>query len=121
VELVSYNVGEAPLEDIKRALWMVEQTLRPAPSVTIVNELARLKVTTKSRAEAGEDLTLMLAAYAEYLSEYPSDVVVDAMRAWARNEKFWPAWSELKESLDWRVKKRRAIQAGLRRAAERIA
>lgn len=119
VELVSFNVGDAPAEDLKRALWMVEKTLRPAPKVVVQSELARLKVTTKSRAENGEDLSLMLAAYAEYLEEYPADVMVDAMRAWARNEKWWPAWSELKESLDWRVKKRRALQAGLGRAAGR--
>lgn len=116
-EIVSYTVGNAPLEEIKRALWMVEYTLRPTPDAKVKSELARLKVTTKSRAEAGEDLALALAAYAEYLAKYPEDVVVDALRYWARNETWWPSWSELKGLLDYRVKKRRALRDALQRAA----
>ena len=58
-------------------------------------------------------IDLTMAAYAEYLAEYPADVVIDALRWWARVEKWWPAWSELKELLDRRVIRRKALRKAL--------
>lgn len=112
-EFVGYYQIDAPEADVAEALMQTNATLIPVPGEVVKAELARLKVTTKSRAESGDDLKLTLAAYAEYLAEYPADVVVDALRWWARNEKWWPAWAELKELLDRRVRRRKALKLAL--------
>lgn len=117
-EFVGYALDRKIQEDDRIAtLARAEAALRPAPAEVVKSELARLKVTTKARAEAAEDLALTMAAYAEYLREYPADVVRDALRWWARNEKWWPAWAELKDLLERRVKRRRALAEALRRAS----
>lgn len=113
VEFRGYRQIDAPVADIDRALALVDDSLASASPQLIKAELARLRVTTKARAEGADDLRMTMAAYAEYLTEYPADVVVDALRWWARVEKWWPAWAELKELLDRRVLKRKALRKAL--------
>lgn len=117
-ELLGFEMtGAPPAGDVHSALETLRKAMAPAPTRVIASEIARLRVMTKSRAESDEDLQLMAAAYVEELAAYPADVVIDACRTWARREKFWPAWHELQEMLDRRVKKRRAMLEALERAA----
>ena len=75
----------------------------------------RLKLRTKNRAQSEKELAFQIAIYADDLAEYPQDVVVGALRYWAKNEKWWPAWAELKALLDARVNRRLALIEALRR------
>jgi hypothetical protein len=102
-------------EDRRSALELVDIALRPAPKSLILAELARLRLTTKARPECDDDLRMMAAVYAENIADYPSDVVVDALRNWARYERFWPSWAELRKELEALVKRRRSLRATLAR------
>ncbi|KKM12092.1 hypothetical protein LCGC14_1720340, partial [marine sediment metagenome] len=63
-----------------------------------------------------EDLAALIAIYAEELAEYPLDVVRDACRTWARREKWFPAWADLRALCEERVMKRRDLLMALRRS-----
>lgn len=108
-EFIGYAAVDAPAQDLMVARNLVAETTRGAPATLVKAELARLRLVTKARNETSDDLKAMFAVYAEYLSDYPPDVVAHACRWWARNEKFWPAWAELKEHLDRAMRKRKAI------------
>jgi hypothetical protein len=108
---------DVPLADRAAALAILDVALSPAPVEAVAREVTRLRMMTKARAEDATDTKFMAAAYMEELTRYPADIVSDALRFWARNEKWWPAWSELRDLLDARVRRRRAMKAALERLA----
>jgi hypothetical protein len=92
---------------------VIRLSMLPADTNLIDGKLAELRISTISRNASIEDLTMLFRVFGDLCAEYPADVAVDALRWWARNEKFWPALSELKVELDRRVKKRRLMLAAL--------
>jgi hypothetical protein len=110
-EIVGYDLGgvSLPFDAIAEARALVLAALAPAPLGTIQAELARMKISTKSRADGEAEGRLAAAVFAEYLSAYPADVVIWACRKWARTEKWWPSWAELKDLLDRGVRRRAAL------------
>lgn len=48
-----------------------------------------------------ESAEMMMAGYAARLSNYPADIVEYVLEKWPNSNKFWPAWAELKEDLDF--------------------
>lgn len=103
-------------EDIGRALIAIERSLEPSPRSLVAAEVLRLKTLTASRAASAEDLNVTATLYMDELQAFPPDVVVNACRYWVRNEKWWPAWSELKDILDFRMRRRLALARALREA-----
>jgi hypothetical protein len=102
-----------PIGDLVKAASLVERHLRPAPEPLIKQELARLRVSTKARAESDDDLAMGFQVLAEECSEYPADVVVWALRSWARMETFYPSLAEIRERLQRGVARRRAMAKAL--------
>jgi hypothetical protein len=86
--------------------------LEPAPPRKIVEELTRLRMVTKAK-DPGEDLDLLVTAYAERMAEYPLDIICETCREIADKSTFFPAWAELKAALDDWMNPRREIVAGL--------
>ena len=111
----SCDVGMAD-SDLAIALETVERALFPCPKEVIHRELLRLKLMAGARTLSEDEVLFQLAIYAEELAKYPEDAVVDALRHWGRTQKWWPAWAELKELLDDRVKRRNALMEALMRA-----
>lgn len=98
-----------PASDLETAAAMIEAATRPAAPNVVKSELARLRATTISRNTEASDLALTFAAYADALSEYPADVVIDTCRFWGRNEKWWPALAELRARMDRKYRRRRLL------------
>lgn len=115
-EFIGYELsdGDIPESDRVSARLLVDEVCRPSEPIIIFRELARLRVLTKARAESSDDLESMASIYADEMASYPQDCVVWACRKWARMEKWWPSWSELKELLDRAAKKRFALERVLR-------
>ena len=113
---VGYDLAEGWDEnegrEAQRLLEMLNARADPEACQQI---LARLKVLTRERNLSQEDMVAQIAIFSEELSQYPLDVVRDACRAWARTEKWFPSWAELRERCEERVMKRRAILLGLKR------
>ena len=105
--------GRAMLLD---ALAVLDNALVEAPADVVKMVLARLVISTKSRAENGDDLKFRLAVYADEL-RYPPDVVVEACEKWARTEKWFPSVAELIERCENLVRWRRVTRDTLARMA----
>jgi hypothetical protein len=103
------SLKEEQRGELRNAIIMLEDASRPAPSDMIVYELGRMRVQTKAKAEDTDNMEFILRVYAEDMREYPADVIREACRKWSRTEKFFPAWSELKEILDRLAAKRRRL------------
>lgn len=73
----------------------------PLNAGDMTQELVKLSVKTKRRDNGDGDTSLLIAAYAEELAEYPADVVQYVLAMSARNNKFFPAWAELYEDLEF--------------------
>ena len=116
-KFVGYNFSRRDLDpsDVRDALAVVEIALRPCPPAIVDQELLRLKILTKSQALNAEEVALQAAVYTQQLSAYPEDVVVDVLRCWRAREKWWPAWAELQELIDARMKRRIALRDALAR------
>lgn len=121
-ELVGYRLeGEVPAADVMQARQIVGRCLAPADEPLIKRELARLRASTKARAEADDDLAMGFQVLAEECSEYPPDVVVWAMRGWARMETFYPSLAEIRDRLQRAARRRQAMLKALQSTAERMA
>lgn len=101
--------------DLHRSIAALELVNDRAPEKMIVFELGRLRAMTKAKAEDQDSVEFLLRCYSDDMREYPADVVREACRKWARTEKFFPAWCELKDLLDGFVTKRRRLLAAVKR------
>lgn len=105
--------------DLRAAGQSLTASLSPCPEATADSELVRLSTVTKHRSPDSADL--MLEEFGRRLREYPKDVVIDALRAWPQENKFFPSWNELYEELEWRVGKRRAMKVWVEKQLSSIA
>lgn len=100
--------------ELNRVLAIVEAVNVPMKEQETIFELGRLRVQTKARAEDAENMEFLLRVYAEDMREYPADIVKAACRRWARINKFFPAWAELKGEMDYLARNRKALLRVLR-------
>jgi hypothetical protein len=104
-------IAAVPGADLENAVQLLQDASQPAPRKFVIEELARLRVTTARRNETDDDLKLMFAAYAEGLGNYPVDVVETVLR---RRRHWWPSLEELQESADPLVRRRKSLLSALR-------
>lgn len=107
------GAGEA---DIRAALQAINQQCRPCGTDFAIRQLALLRARTKFRADVNG--TVALAAYADWLAQYPADAAAAACEEWARGMVFWPAWADLQRICDRLVSKRLTLRAALQKALE---
>lgn len=94
---------------LQRARKLAAIALAPAPPKMVVEELARLRMLTKSRAGDETDRELTYVALAEELVEFPPDVIRSALRKIARRETFFPSLAEMIDQCQREVRNRRLI------------
>jgi len=85
----------------------------PAPIRTIEDWLAELSVISASRSREEIESALMVTAYSSRLSQYPADIVREALlvKAW----KWWPTWDELRKECEAKAGPRRHMIAALQK------
>lgn len=118
-ELSRYEFGGAPDRDVDRAIAILKAANRSTPAEVAAKAVTALRLRTKARPEHKNDLDALVTIFADDLSAYPPDVVVDACKVWARENKWFPAWSELLDYLEPRVRKRRLMLDALSAMATR--
>lgn len=116
-----YRIEELDGADLDGALTTVKRAKSPAPVNAMIGWLAELSVLVAYRAQTEFNGELTLKVYARNLSDYPADVVRDALNDWPSKSKWWPTWHELKELLDAKAQRRRILERELvlRQRAER--
>lgn len=85
-----------PLTDLERGVailrhWLVARL----PDDRAVELLTAVKLSCAARAADHADLTLQLGIYARRCSGHPAGAVIQALYAWPRRSKWFPAWQEL--------------------------
>lgn len=103
------------------AIWLncYREQCAPLDEQGLLQELLRLRQRVISRAQQGADTQLMLETWLEDLRPYPADMVIWALGYWGRNERFWPAWSEIHLLLERRVRQRQAVITALEEIVRR--
>jgi len=105
---------EVPEEDRAKGLAMFEAVCRPAPPQDIVVALGKLRMLTAAKKENGDDMDARIIIYAEKLSEYPGDIVLDALKRLPKMSKWFPTWHEIYQMVEWRAKRRQVQLDALR-------
>lgn len=118
-EFLGYTLNaQAPTEDVATAVAMVARCLQPGTEQQMRAELARLRLSTKWRPEHADDLVLGTLIYLEECAQYPIDIVRAALRAIGGRELFWPGKSELRNELQRKSRRRRALNDALATVAQ---
>jgi hypothetical protein len=113
--VVAYELDKPISEEARReALVTMDALCQPATEAFILAELGKLRAKTASR-DAGQNLKLLFAAYADELREYPADLIRETLAEWARTEKWWPSIAELIERLKLLMRPRQALRKALQR------
>lgn len=112
--VVASQLVEVPeLSDSERmaALSVLEAACQPMRKREIAAGLGRLKAMTVSRAEDDVSTAVRFEIYVEELAKWPADVVRHVLESQPRMSKFWPAWMELEERLEFYAgKRKRALE-----------
>ena len=90
------------MAELNLAKEEIESSLVPASDKELAKGLTKLSLLTKSRNQGVGDLEVKIETYLEKLKEYPRDVALEVLGMAPGRYKFFPAWAELKEELDWR-------------------
>lgn len=115
-DLVGYElVSPLPPASLPMLRDIARRINEPAGPNEAIGMITRLLTVTKSREADGIDLRHMIAILAEELAEFPIDVLATVCRKWARQEKWWPSLSELRDQCQratrWRRSLKKAIAA----------
>ena len=76
---------------------------------TVIEGLIKLRALTAHRNEENANLELISEAYIDKLMAYPADAVVQALNEAPDRDKWFPAWHDLKDRLDYLTTDRRLM------------
>ena len=93
-----------------------DAAMTPAAKNDLLPAIAMLWEMTSHAESGGDNLKLKFAGMAQNLMEYPADVAFEAIQRWQDQEKWWPAWADLKTECDRLVHRRRVTRDALARA-----
>ena len=96
-EPIGYEVGEVT-DELKD--FVVKQCL-PLTAKEMSHELTTLAALTKRRDNGEIDTKSFVQAYVTTLADYPADVVKYVLSNAAKDSKFFPAWAELYDELEY--------------------
>lgn len=116
-ELRGYTIlGNPEPDDLHKALRKVEASLLPLPQEEIEQRLTAMSILmTIPKDFDPEVMALKRRVLAEKLTEWPADIVIDAIGFIERHNKFWPTLAEFVECMDWMMKPRKLLQQTLQK------
>jgi hypothetical protein len=107
-------------ESIAVARDQLAAAMVPPHPKQLVMELTRLWSLTAHKSHSDQTLDLLLEAFASKLEDYPADAVIETLREWPENNKWWPTWVELKTRIEKKCRHRRLLLTALTKATEVI-
>ena len=108
--------GNPESEDLHKALRKVEASLLPLPQEEIEKRLTAMSILmTIPKDFDPEVMALKRRVLAEKLTEWPADIVIDAISFIERHNKFWPTLAEFVEVMDWKTRPRKLLQQTLQK------
>jgi hypothetical protein len=103
-------------DEMTEDLATIERSMQPAPRAFVAKSVALLAARTRGRAQGEGEARLVAATMVEDLGDYPEDVVAYAVSYWVaggQDGKWFPAWSELREICERRVRGRQRLKRAL--------
>jgi hypothetical protein len=110
------SLRRVPAADAANALAVLEAACRPADASVVLAELTRCFSVTKARDDGDANLQATLTVMLEELDDFPPDVIRDALRSWARQERFRPSLAEVREYCWARFGRRHTLRISLKDA-----
>ena len=108
-DFVGYSItGKQTMDELMKAHKEISNLCPMIEETEVARELIKLKTLTIPRNESGGEYDMTLEAYTEQLKGYPADAVLEVLKAAPGKNKFFPAWYELKEELDYKSSHRLA-------------
>ena len=119
-ELLGYDPIEPKADEgrvmLVAGLAVLDAALVPAPKEAILKALARVRLSVNPRNQDANDARYQRAIYVDELSEFPLDVVVEALRKLGRRDWF-PNVGEARDQCQHLVRWRRVTREALAKAA----
>ncbi len=110
-ELVGFDlVRPLVASEPETVLAWLDEIDRPAAHAELVQEITRCLMLTRAARQDRQDQTLRLAALTQELKAFPGDVVIAALRQWARKERWWPTLAELRDDCRQAMRVRRSLR-----------
>lgn len=104
-----------PIDESTRLMLadVAARITEPSTGEHIAGCAARCLAMTKSRDPGGLDVRAMIAGFVDELGEFPPDAVATAFRKHARQEKWWPSLSEIRDQCQRATRWRRSLKKAL--------
>ena len=109
-------IGNPPQDDLRQALHVANEAIRPGGPSGAVRALTRLRTTARQRPGAEIDMQAELAVMGEMLACYPSDILVSVADKQMRSSPWWPHVSELIAACETKMVPRRKLMEALKAA-----
>jgi hypothetical protein len=106
-EIPEFRTNEP--DGLKELLRALELASRPCPKDEVLKELYAMSLGMARRKDQDTDFKMMIAVYANDLSDYPRDVILDACGEIRREQRFFPTISDLRDACEERFEFRRAL------------
>jgi len=122
-DLIRYTINDAgklTLETLNDGRTAILGLSKPAPDDMILRALLKLRSLTAWRGIGDADLDMTLEAFAEKLSEYPADAVIQALNEAPDKSKWFPTWFDLKTHISYLSQRRRLILEAIDRRIEKL-
>jgi len=116
-EFAGYEIDR--VVDLNAAMEHLERQMEPASREELYAALGTLKLMTAGKAQDGNTIAAQIKVYAAQLAKYPADAALRGIERTADEVQWWPAWSELRENVEWFCKFRLAAMKAINLAAYR--
>lgn len=95
-----------PHDEVREAVLLLNESLQPCSKDVAMKAMYALKVRTANTPAERDIAEERIGLYLADLQAYPQDVVTSACRTLANKSRYFPAWHDLLNELEWRVHKR---------------
>ena len=121
-ELKYYTIRkDQPADNLHAAMRMVQSSLLPLPQSEIEQRLTAMSILlTIPKDFDPEVMALKRRVLAEKLTEWPADIVIDAIGYIERHNKFWPTLAEFVEVMDWKMRPRKLLRDALQKCIDTL-
>lgn len=100
IPVTKLQVTIKPNSDLSSISKVTDTLVAPATPDQILEWLAELAAITVPRKQGEEDASFSVAAYGKRLTQYPADVVRQALEEMGDTQTFFPAWAEMKKKIE---------------------
>jgi hypothetical protein len=110
-EITKYAVGDLTGDQIDEAISTINKYCEPMAADEMLVLVGAMWAMTKQAKQTAGSMETIIKVYCKQLSEYPADIVREVLTKWPENSRWWPAWAELKDEIDWRNKREKMREA----------